>query len=74
MYVHILFCIYLSLLYTCIAFFFFCIFVHIPAYLVLHFGIWAYYHDIAAYFVHISAYINLHIMAYLNLHIMANLP
>ena len=33
-----------------------CLFVHIPAYFVLH---------IAAYFVHISAYLNMHIMAYL---------
>ena len=36
--------------------FLFCLFVHVPAYLVPH---------IAAYFVHISAYLNLHIMAYL---------
>ena len=34
----------------------YCLFPHIPAYLVLH---------IAAYFLHILAYLNLHIMAYL---------
>ena len=57
-YVHILFCIFqhIMLIMHIYCTFLMCLFEYIPAYLVLH---------IAAYFVHISAHLNLHIiMAY----------
>ena len=58
-YICIFVCAYFSIFYLimhiyCI--FLFCLFPHIPAYLILH---------IAAYFLHIFAYLNLHIMGYL---------